>query len=86
MRGVQGKIAEFLNMDDHGDNATQTSIFEQLDLIRDVSFVVSIMYSLIMVITALERYVFQSKSGNMTLPGKKILFLRATLKENRNVR
>ena len=70
MLGVEGKLAEFLQLNTHSEDASQTSIFEQLDLIRDVAFSVSIMYSLIMVVTALERYVFQGKNGNMTIKGK----------------
>jgi len=71
MRGFQAKLANFLNVNEVTDGAhNKTSIFEQLDLIHDVTFYFAITYSFIMVVTALARYVFHSKNSNMTITGQ----------------
>ena len=70
MRGFQAKLANFLNFNVVHDGAHhKTSIFEQLDLIHDVTFWFAISYSFIMVVTALARYVFHSKNANMSIKG-----------------
>ena len=70
MRGFQAKLANFLNFNVVHDGAQdKTSIFDQLDLIHDVTFWFAISYSFIMVVTALARYVFHSKNSNMSIKG-----------------
>ncbi len=73
MLGVEAKIAEFLDLASNKQTENATSFLEELDLIRDVTFATSLMYSFIMVISALARYVFQCKNKNMTLAGQFVL-------------
>ena len=54
-KGVEGKLSDFLGFDLGDQSQNQTSILDQLGLVRDVTFAISILYSMIMVTSALVR-------------------------------
>jgi hypothetical protein len=70
--GVESKLAEFLDLDGGEGQLSEdaSSFLQELDLIRDMAFFTAILYSFIMVISALARYVYQCKNSNMTIAGQ----------------
>ena len=74
-KSFQATLADFLGFDvvNSVNGANKTSILEQFGLIHDVTIGISLMYSFIMVITALARYVFHSKNSNMTIAGRYLM-------------
>ena len=72
LAGINPRIAEFLGQNTREEENSGILFGTSLisNFISDIAFFVSISYSVIMVISALARYVFQCKNKNMTVKGQ----------------
>ena len=68
IKGVSQKIGEFLNLQG-GTN----SFLDDLEIVKDVVIVVCVLYSFLIIVTALVRYINQSKNLNLQMMGKACL-------------
>merc|ERR1719342_185811 len=65
--GVEHRLYAFFNIDVHG------GLFGELNVMRDIVMLGSIIYSLCIIITALVKYWYQSKNLSINVPGQFIL-------------
>ncbi len=73
VRGVTEKIVDFFQMspDSSSDSSVLgSSVLRDLDLVWSVAIMGSILYSLLMILSALVRYIYQCKDQNLILTGK----------------
>ena len=72
LAGINPRIAEFLGQNTREEENSGILFGTGLisNFVSDIAFFVSISYSVIMVISALARYVFQCKNKNMTVKGQ----------------
>ena len=65
------KLANFIGINqNHGSEPGQMSFIETVELVRTIVFWGSISYSALMLLSGLVRYVYQSKSENVSIMGQ----------------
>ena len=70
MDGLSPRIVEFLSIDQTRSLTNDASFIGTLGLASSLTFWISVLYSLIMIMSALARYVYHSKNCNMTIKGQ----------------
>ncbi len=71
VKGVTQKIADFFELSpDPSKKSSAVSVIQDLNLVSDVAIVASVLYSLLIILSALVRYIYQCKDQNLLFMGK----------------